>query len=138
MSKKLTETLKREFRPEFINRLDGVVVFRTLNQEDIQQIVSLELAKVSARLVDHDLILTATPVALTQLGELGYDPEMGARPLKRIIQQRVEDPLSDAVLAGRFVAGDTVLVDVDDGGEISLTKEAAPAKEKEAEPAPAA
>ncbi len=138
MRKKLTDTLKREFRPEFINRLDGVVVFRTLNQEDIQQIVSLELDKVSVRLVEHGLTLNATPVALTELGVLGYDPEMGARPLKRVIQQQVEDPLSDAVLAGEFVEGDTVLVDLDDGGEIILTKEAAPAKKKKAEPAPAA
>jgi ATP-dependent Clp protease ATP-binding subunit ClpC len=136
MRKKLTDTLKREFRPEFINRLDGVVVFRALNEADIQQIVSLELDKVSERLVEHGLTLTATPVALTELGELGYDPEMGARPLKRIIQQQVEDPLSDAVLAGDFVEGDTVLVDLDDGGEIILTKEVA--SDKKAEPAPAA
>ena len=136
MRKKLTETLKRVFRPEFVNRLDGVVVFRSLNEADIQNIVSLELNKVSKRLVDHGLTLTATPVALTQLGEMGYDPEMGARPLKRIIQQHVEDPLSDAVLAGEFVDGDTVLVDLDDGGTIILTKELA--SNKEAEPAPAA
>jgi len=135
MRKKLTDTLKRAFRPEFINRLDGVVVFRSLNEEDIQEIVSLELDKVSDRLVEHGLNITATPVALTQLGELGYDPEMGARPLKRVIQQQVEDPLSDAVLAGKFVEGDTVLVDLDDGGEIILTKELASAKEKDAVPA---
>ncbi|MBT3338903.1 MAG: ATP-dependent Clp protease ATP-binding subunit [Anaerolineae bacterium] len=135
MRKNLTETLKREFRPEFINRLDGVVVFRALNEANIQQIVSLELDKVSRRLVEHGLTLTATPVALTQLGEMGYDPEMGARPLKRIIQQQVEDPLSDAVLAGEFGEGDTVLVDLDDGGEIILTKEVASAKEADAIPA---
>ncbi|OQX65605.1 MAG: NDP-hexose 4-ketoreductase [Anaerolinea sp. 4484_236] len=134
MRKKLTETLKRAFRPEFINRLDGVVVFRALNKDDIQQIVSIELDKVSARLVETGLTLTATPVALTQLGELGYDPEMGARPLKRVIQQKVEDPLSDAVLAGRFAEGDTILVDLDDGGEIILTKEVASAKEVDAVP----
>ena len=134
MRKNLTETLKREFRPEFINRLDGVVVFRSLNEEDIQEIVSLELAKVSARLVEHGLVLSATPVALRQLGELGYDPEMGARPLKRVIQQQVEDPLSDALLAGRFAEGDTILVDLDDGGEIILTKELDTAEKAEPEP----
>jgi ATP-dependent Clp protease ATP-binding subunit ClpC len=134
MRKNLTETLKREFRPEFINRLDGVVVFRALNEEDIQEIVSLELAKVSARLVEHGLVLSATPVALRQLGELGYDPEMGARPLKRVIQQQVEDPLSDALLAGRFAEGDTILVDLDDGGEIILIKEVASDKEADALP----
>ena len=134
MRKKLTDTLKRVFRPEFVNRLDGVVVFRSLNEADIQNIVSLELDKVSKRLVEHGLTLTATPVALTQLGEMGYDPDMGARPLKRIIQQHVEDPLSDAVLAGEFVDGDTILVDLDDGGAIILTKELAPAKEADAQP----
>jgi ATP-dependent Clp protease ATP-binding subunit ClpC len=134
MRKNLTETLKREFRPEFINRLDGVVVFRTLNEEDIQQIVSLELAKVSERLVEHGLVLKASPVALTQLGEMGYDAEMGARPLKRVIQQQVEDPLSDALLAGRFAEGDTILVDLDDGGEIILIKEVASDKEADALP----
>ena len=134
MRKKLTETLKKDFRPEFINRLDGVVVFRALNEADIQNIVSLELDKVSKRLVEHGLTLTATPVALTQLGEMGYDAEMGARPLKRVIQQHVEDPLSDSVLAGHFVEGDTVLVDLDDGGAIILTKETASDKEVDAVP----
>ena len=133
MRKKLTETLKREFRPEFINRLDGVVVFRALSEDDIQQIVSIELDKVSARLVEHGLVLSATDTALTQLGKLGYDPEMGARPLKRIIQQMVEDPLSDALLAGRFAEGDTILVDLDDG-EIVLTKELAPVEKADAVP----
>ncbi|MCP4140946.1 MAG: ATP-dependent Clp protease ATP-binding subunit [Chloroflexi bacterium] len=134
MRKKLTETLKRAFRPEFINRLDGVVVFRALNEDDIQEIVSLELAKVSERLVEHGLVLSATDGALRQLGEMGYDPEMGARPLKRVIQQQVEDPLSDALLAGRFGEGDTILVDLDDGGEIILVKEVASDKEADALP----
>ena len=125
MSKKLTETLKRAFRPEFVNRLDGVVVFRALNEEDIQKIVSLELDKVTNRLVEHGIVLKATQNALTQLGKLGYDAEMGARPLKRVIQQEVEDALSDALLAGDFVDGDTILVDLDDGGEIILVKEVA-------------
>ena len=123
MSKKLTETLKRAFRPEFVNRLDGVVVFRALNEEDIQKIVSLELDKVTNRLVEHGIVLKASQNALTQLGKLGYDAEMGARPLKRVIQQEVEDSLSDALLANRFVNGDTILVDLDDGGEIILVKE---------------
>ncbi len=134
MRKKLTETLKRAFRPEFINRLDGVVVFRALNKEDIQKIVTLELDKVSERLVEHNLKLSATPAALDSLAEQGYDPEMGARPLKRIIQQKVEDPLSDALLSGRFVDGDSVLIDADDDGEIILTKK----KKRRKTPAPAA
>ena len=92
MRKKLNESLKRAFRPEFINRLDAVVIFRSLNKEDIQRIVSLELDKVAERLKEHNLILTATPEALAALADQGYDAEFGARPLRRVIQQRVEDP----------------------------------------------
>jgi ATP-dependent Clp protease ATP-binding subunit ClpC len=134
MRKKLNESLKRAFRPEFINRLDAVVIFRALNKEDIQQIVSLELDKVAGRLMDHNLTLTATPETLTALAEQGYDPEMGARPLRRIIQQKVEDPLSDKLLSGDFVDGDTVQVEVDPDGEIILTRVETPEKA----PAPSA
>jgi ATP-dependent Clp protease ATP-binding subunit ClpC len=123
MRKKLLDALKRVFRPEFINRLDSVVVFRALTKEDLHQIVSLELHKVALRLEEHTLKLEATPVAVDRLAADGYDPDMGARPLKRIIQQRVEDPLSDAMLGGTFADGDTILVDVIDD-EIHLRKEA--------------
>ncbi len=113
MRKKLLDSLKRVFRPEFINRLDSVIVFRALSREDIHRIVSLELDKVSERLQENEIKLTATTAALDRLAEEGYDPEMGARPLRRVIQLKVEDRLSDAVLAEQFKAGDTVLVDVD-------------------------
>lgn len=115
MRKKLLEALKRVFRPEFINRLDAVIVFRSLNKEDIKKIVQLELDKVSHRLREHELSLSATPAAIELLADLGYDPEMGARPLRRIIQQKVEDPLSDALLAGEFEDGDAILVDAIEG-----------------------
>ena len=115
MRKKLTESLRRVFRPEFINRLDSVIVFRSLNKDDIHKIVELELNKVALRLEEHAIVLTATPAALELLGDQGYDPEMGARPLRRVIQQKVEDPLSDSLLAGEFEDGDTILVDVVDG-----------------------
>jgi ATP-dependent Clp protease ATP-binding subunit ClpC len=113
MRKKLIDSLKRVFRPEFINRLDSVVVFRALNREDIQKIVSLELDKVAVRLSEHEITLTATPDAINLLADLGYDPEMGARPLRRVIQQKVEDPLSDALLSGEFDAKDTVVIDIE-------------------------
>ncbi|HIE57586.1 MAG TPA: AAA family ATPase, partial [Anaerolineales bacterium] len=113
MRKKLTEALKRVFRPEFLNRLDGVIVFRSLSKEHIQEIVSLELNKVAERLQEHDLSLTATPEAIDLLADMGYDPEMGARPLRRVIQQKVEDPLSDAVLSGQYQPGDKIIVDVE-------------------------
>jgi ATP-dependent Clp protease ATP-binding subunit ClpC len=112
MRKKLTESLKKVFRPEFINRLDSVIVFRSLNKDDIRQIVNLELNKVTERLAEHDVTLSATEAALDLLADQGYDPEMGARPLRRVIQQKVEDPLSDALLAGTFHEGDTILVEI--------------------------
>ena len=115
MRKKLTESLRRVFRPEFINRVDSVIVFRSLNKEDIQQIVELELKKVAQRLEEHAIVLTATPAALELLAEQGFDPDMGARPLRRVIQHKVEDTLSDALLSGEFEDGDTILVDVVEG-----------------------
>ena len=114
MRKKLTDALKRTFRPEFINRLDSVIVFRALNRTDIRSIVALEVKKVSDRLSDHELSLQASDAALDWLAEAGYDPEMGARPLRRIIQQELEDKLSDAMLAQQFVEGDAILVDVEE------------------------
>jgi ATP-dependent Clp protease ATP-binding subunit ClpC len=123
MRKKLMDSLKRVFRPEFINRLDSVIVFRALSKVDIQEIVKLELDKVADRLKDHDISLVATPLALERLAELGYDPEMGARPLKRVIQQKVEDVLSDALLSGTFSDGDTIIVDFREE-EVVLHREA--------------
>ncbi len=122
MRKKLLESLRRVFRPEFINRLDSVIVFRSLNRDDIKKIVELELNKVTSRLVEHNIVLTATPAALEMLADLGYDPEMGARPLRRVIQQKVEDPLSDALLSGEFEDGETVIIDVD-SGDVVLRKQ---------------
>jgi ATP-dependent Clp protease ATP-binding subunit ClpC len=114
MRKKLMESLKRVFRPEFINRLDSVIVFRSLVKDDIKKIVELELNKVAGRLVEHAVDLKATPAALEMLADQGFDPEMGARPLRRVIQQKVEDSLSDALLSGTFRDGDAILVDVKD------------------------
>jgi ATP-dependent Clp protease ATP-binding subunit ClpC len=117
MRKKLTDALKRVFRPEFINRVDSVIIFRALRKEDLQAIVNLELDKVSHRLEEHEIVLDATDKAVSLLAELGYDREYGARPLKRVIQNKIEDPLSDKLLNGEFVDGDTVLVDVEVGEE---------------------
>ena len=113
MRRELTKALKKQFRPEFINRLDDVVIFRSLNKVDIQQIVTLELDKVSKRLVDHEVTLSVTPEAADLIADLGYNPEMGARPLRRVIQRKVEDQLSDALLAGEFKSGDVVVVDME-------------------------
>ena len=96
-----------------------------MSRDDIQQIVQLELDKVAERLKDHAITLTATPAALGMLAELGYDPDMGARPLKRIIQQKVEDVLSDALLSGQFADGEAIVVDVSDD-EVVLRREVVP------------
>lgn len=111
MRKKLLEALKRVFRPEFINRLDGVLVFRSLNREHIRSIVHLEIDKVAKRLKEHNLQLEASDAALEQLAEEGYDREMGARPLRRVITNRIEDKLSDFLLSGEFSEGSLILID---------------------------
>jgi ATP-dependent Clp protease ATP-binding subunit ClpC len=132
MRKKLIDSLKRVFRPEFINRLDSVIVFRALNREDILKIVSLELDKVAERLKENNLGLRATDAALQQLAEEGYDPDMGARPLRRVIQLKIEDRLSDAILAGEFSEGETIVVDVNEDREITLRKEQGRSEPEEA------
>jgi len=134
MRKKLNDSLKRAFRPEFINRVDAVVIFRSLSKEDIQKIVSLELLKVAERLKEHSLALTASDEALASLAAQGYDTEFGARPLRRVIQQKVEDPLSDRLLAGEFTDGDTIKVEVNDDGELVLDKKTEDKIAKIAEP----
>jgi len=116
MQKKLMEALKRNFRPEFINRLDSVIVFRALNRKDIRQIVALEIDKVTERLEEQEIKLVPTEAALAYLSELGYDPEMGARPVRRVITQEVEERLADELLAKHFKPGDRIQVDL---GEVT-------------------
>jgi ATP-dependent Clp protease ATP-binding subunit ClpC len=115
MKDKVLTELKRIFRPEFLNRIDGMMVFHALTREQIEQIVDLEINKVCARLDEHALCLSLTEAAREYLAEKGYDSNLGARPLRRLIQTEVEDALSEGVLAGRFAEGDTILVDVQDG-----------------------
>ena len=140
MRKKLTDALKRVFRPEFINRVDSVIIFRALNKDNLRQIVTLEIEKVTSRLEEHQLALQPTDKALDLLSELGYDREYGARPLKRVIQNKIEDPLSDAMLNGTFADGDTVVIDVEVGEEqpeLVLRKGKAKGRKKKAAPPPA-
>jgi ATP-dependent Clp protease ATP-binding subunit ClpC len=131
MRKKLLDSLKRVFRPEFINRLDSVIVFRALSRQDIHQIVGLEIEKVSERLQENEIKLVASPAAIDRLAEEGYDPDMGARPLRRVIQLKVEDRLSDEVLAEHFKTGDTVLVDIDPETDDIILKKQEEAPESE-------
>lgn len=130
MRKKLMESLRRVFRPEFINRLDSMIVFRALNKQDITKIVELELGKVAERLKEYAISLEATPAALEKLADLGFDPDMGARPLRRVIQQKVEDPLSDSLLSEEFQDCVKILVDLD-GEEVILRRGDQPGDESE-------
>jgi len=115
MHRTLTDSLKKVFRPEFLNRVDGVVVFRALTKAEIGQIVTLEVNKVAKRVENHRLTLDLTPEARDRLAEIGYDPDMGARPLRRVIQSTIEDVLSDGMLSGTFHDGDAVRLTVEDG-----------------------
>ncbi|NLF52162.1 MAG: AAA domain-containing protein, partial [Leptolinea sp.] len=133
MRKKLLDSLKRVFRPEFINRLDNVIVFRALAREHIRQIVTLEIEKVAERLVENEIALKASDPALDKLSEEGYDPDMGARPLRRVIQQKVEDPLSDALLSNDFGNGDVIVIDLNADGDVILRKEMKKKKAKQPE-----
>jgi len=114
MHNKLMDQLKKKFRPEFLNRVDSVIVFRQLSEENIFAIVDIILEQVNERLAEHELRIEANDDARRWLSKNGYDPEYGARPLRRLVQQVVEDRLSDLMLAGQFSAGDTILVDVDE------------------------
>ena len=111
MRDKLLEELKKNFRPEFLNRIDGVVVFHSLSKENIRQIVDLLLASVSKQLAEKGIKLEVTESAKDLLGDKGYDEVFGARPLRRVIQNMVEDKLSDSLLRGHFREGDTAVVD---------------------------
>ncbi len=115
MREKLMEELKRLFRPEFLNRLDNVVVFRALSKDDIQKIVDIQIRYLQPRLDEHQLKLEVTDAAKAKLAEDGYDRNLGARPLKRVIQRTIEDPLSEGVLSGEFKPGSTLLADQVDG-----------------------
>ncbi len=103
------------FKPEFINRLDDIVEFHSLTREQISQIVDLQVARLIARVRERGIEVELTDDARTLLGNLGYDPTYGARPLKRVIQKRLVDPLALAILEGRFTTGDTVKVDAAEG-----------------------
>ncbi len=115
------------FRPEFINRLDDIVEFEPLSRDQLGSIVGLQVARVVERVRERGIELELTDQARTLLGNLGYDPTYGARPLKRVIQKRLVDPLALAILEGRFVPGDTVRVDASAEGEIVLERAGAPA-----------
>jgi ATP-dependent Clp protease ATP-binding subunit ClpC len=117
MKAKVQDELKQHFRPEFLNRVDDTIVFHQLTQEEIVTIVDLMIAKVDGRLKDRDMGMELRPAAKALLAERGYDPVLGARPLRRTIQREIEDSLSEQILFGEVRAGQIVIVDVEGTGE---------------------
>jgi ATP-dependent Clp protease ATP-binding subunit ClpC len=114
MKAKLMKELKKLFRPEFLNRVDEIVVFHQLTKEDIAQIVDIQLALLNERLAEHGITIVVTDAGRDLLVAKGYDPQFGARPLRRAIQRSVEDPLAEKMLEQAFGDGDVVLVDAED------------------------
>jgi len=117
----LRMALIEHFKPEFINRLDDVVRFEALNREQLSEIVELQVARVIERVAERGVLLTLSENARELLGNMGYDPTYGARPLRRVIQKQLTDRLALALLSGEIRAGDSVTVDAVDG-ELALEK----------------
>jgi ATP-dependent Clp protease ATP-binding subunit ClpB len=107
--------VKQHFRPEFLNRIDETVVFHALDRAHIESIARIQLKLLESRLEKLEMKLEVSPAALTELAKVGFDPVFGARPLKRAIQQRIENPVSKLILQGRFGPKDVIPVDVVDG-----------------------
>ena len=122
MKDKVLEEVKRFFRPEFLNRVDATVVFHALSREHIHSIVDLMINMVRSELADHKVSLEITEAVRDFLAEKGYDPVFGARPLRRLIQNEIEDRLSEEVLGGRLHAGDTAYIDVEEGEVVIRSK----------------
>ena len=115
MKDKVMDEVKRFFRPEFLNRVDATVVFHQLSRPEILEIVDLMMDQVRGELKEKQVQLEMTDAARDYLGEKGFDPVLGARPLRRLIQNEVEDTLSDDLLSGRLHENETVVVDLEDG-----------------------
>ena len=116
------EELRRHFRPEFLNRLDETIIFHRLAREDIRAIVDIQLRGFERRLERRELKLALEDAAKDYLGEIGWDPVYGARPLKRAIQQHLENPLAQRILGGDFVPGDTIHVTRAPGAEFRFER----------------
>jgi ATP-dependent Clp protease ATP-binding subunit ClpC len=117
---KVNEDLKQYFRPEFLNRLDEIIVFRQLTRDEVKQISEIMLQEVSTRLLDQGITLSVTERFKDRLVQEGYDPSYGARPLRRVIMRLLEDSLAEAMLSGQVNEGYTAVVDVDERGEVTV------------------
>lgn len=125
----LMDIIAQHFRPEFINRVDEVVVFHALTEKQIHSITSIQLEKLRERLIDRDLQLEVSEAAINHIAKMGYDPVYGARPLKRTIQQELENPIAKEIIEEKFLPGDKIFVDYIDG-KIKLTAKKTKAKTK--------
>ncbi|HLF01474.1 MAG TPA: ATP-dependent Clp protease ATP-binding subunit [Anaerolineales bacterium] len=135
MQKKLTDELKRAFRPEFLNRVDSVIIFRALSKAETLQIVDLELAKVQERLNEHMIKMVVSDEAKGYLADTGYSPDYGARPLRRLIQNKVEDNVSETLLRAKLPPQSVIYIELAEG-DIAVRAEAAPAQENDGSPEP--
>ena len=121
---RVMEELRRVFRPEFLNRLDEIVLFHSLGKEELSRIVDIMVRELNDRLADRKITISLTPAAKTRIAEIGFDPAYGARPLRRALQKRIEDALAMRILKGEFPEGDRVTVDVDPKGGFTFTRSA--------------
>ena len=115
MKTQVMAEVSHHFKPEFINRIDESVVFHPLLATQIEKIANIQISALSQRLAEQDLSLSVSPEALALVSEAGFDPIFGARPLKRAIQQSIENPLAQKILAGNFASGSTINVTVEAG-----------------------
>ncbi len=121
----MLEEMRHQFRPEFLNRVDEIIVFHSLTEEHLKQIVEIQLGRLRARLAERHITLELTEAARENLVRTGYDPQYGARPLKRAIQKKIETPLGRLLLKGEIRDGQTVVVDAESlGGELRFVPEA--------------
>ena len=120
------DAVRTHFRPEFLNRVDEIIIFKPLTREQIKSIVEIQLERLRKRLAERRITLTLTPAAMELIANEGYDPTYGARPLKRVIQRRLQDPLAMQILEGKFRDGDALDVDVENG-ELVVRKARQPA-----------
>ncbi|HEY9603925.1 MAG TPA: ATP-dependent chaperone ClpB [Allocoleopsis sp.] len=132
MRKRVTHALRNHFRPEFLNRVDDIIIFHTLNRDELRQIVSIQLKRVERLLSDQKIKLEMSAEALTYVANVGYDPVYGARPLKRAIQRELENPLATKILENAFVEGDTIVIDCVENALTFNTKAALKASEPQA------
>jgi ATP-dependent Clp protease ATP-binding subunit ClpB len=125
MEEKVLATVSDHFKPEFLNRIDEIIVFHRLDERHIEQIVGLQVQKLEERLAERNLRLSLTEAARAHIARVGYDPDFGARPLKRVLQREVADPTALKLLSGEFRDGDTIVVDASPDGLVFTKSEPA-------------